>query len=250
MADRAPAVCLIHGRGGLGKSELLRAVADRVSDRFPDGCLEIDLRGWTPGETPQNPDAVITEQLLHLGASSQRIPVDPGRRVTAWREHLKQRAVLLILDNAHDAAQLVPLLPWAGLQEPGPGLQSLGAAGSELGLEQGTGPADRGRVRRRLAPDGRPRIHRGPSRDRRTRPGQPARGPRPEQPAAPGRLARGRARLPRRPPPPTGPSPTSTPPSAPRSPVPTTPSTESCARWSGMRPRIPAPTSGRTRSRR
>ncbi|MFH8582080.1 tetratricopeptide repeat protein [Streptomyces zaomyceticus] len=114
VADRAPAVCLIHGRGGLGKSELLRAVADRVSDRFPDGCLEIDLRGWTPGETPQNPDAVITEQLLHLGASSQRIPVDPGRRVTAWREHLKQRAVLLILDNAHDAAQLVPLLPWAG----------------------------------------------------------------------------------------------------------------------------------------
>ncbi|MFH9726978.1 tetratricopeptide repeat protein [Streptomyces sp. NPDC017254] len=114
MAGLAPSLCLIHGRGGLGKSELLRAVAARVVDRFPDGCLEIDLRGWTPGETPQDPDAVITEQLLHLGTPSQRIPVDPGRRVTAWREHLKQRAVLLILDNARDAAQLAPLLPWAG----------------------------------------------------------------------------------------------------------------------------------------
>ncbi|WP_369144818.1 tetratricopeptide repeat protein [Streptomyces sp. R44] len=116
MAAAAPAVCLIHGRGGLGKSELLRTVATRVSERFPGGCLEIDLRGWTPGETPRSPDAVIAEQLLHLGHAAQDIPSDPVARAESWRLSLERRAVLLVLDNARDAAQLAPLLPGAGSQ--------------------------------------------------------------------------------------------------------------------------------------
>ncbi|MFF8379669.1 tetratricopeptide repeat protein [Streptomyces sp. NPDC015661] len=116
MAAAAPAVCLIHGRGGLGKSELLRTVAARVSERFPGGCLEIDLRGWTPGETPRSPDAVIAEQLLHLGHAAQDIPSDPVARAESWRLSLERKAVLLILDNARDAAQLAPLLPGAGSQ--------------------------------------------------------------------------------------------------------------------------------------
>lgn len=115
-ASNAPAVCLIHGRGGLGKSELLRAVATRVSGRFPGGCLEIDLRGWTPGETPRSPDTVIAEQLLHLGHTAQDVPSDPAARAESWRLSLERRAVLLILDNARDAAQLAPLLPGAGSQ--------------------------------------------------------------------------------------------------------------------------------------
>lgn len=61
------AVCVVHGRGGQGKTELLRAAAARVTSLFPGGCLEIDLRGWTPDSEPRDPHMVIAEQLHHVG---------------------------------------------------------------------------------------------------------------------------------------------------------------------------------------
>ncbi|MFI8521358.1 tetratricopeptide repeat protein [Streptomyces sp. NPDC085481] len=113
MAARAPAVCLVHGRGGRGKSELLRAAAARTAHLFPDGCLEIDLRGWAPDETPRDPYAVIAEQLHHLGHPAEDVPADLTARAETWRLFLEDRAVLLVLDNARDTRQLTPLLPGA-----------------------------------------------------------------------------------------------------------------------------------------
>ncbi|WP_328873491.1 tetratricopeptide repeat protein [Streptomyces sp. NBC_00287] len=113
-AGQPGAVCVVHGRGGQGKTELLRAAAARVAPQFPGGCLEIDLRGWTPDEQPRDPHMVIAEQLHHMGYGPERIPTDLTARTEAWRLFLKQHPVLLLLDNARDAAQLAPLLPSAG----------------------------------------------------------------------------------------------------------------------------------------
>ncbi|MFF8233179.1 caspase, EACC1-associated type [Streptomyces caelestis] len=114
-AARQPAsVCLVHGRGGQGKSELLRAAAARLAPNFPGGCLEVDLRGWTPGEQTRDPHMVIAEQLHHMGYGPDLIPEDLSARAETWRLFLKQHAVLLLLDNARDARQLAPLLPSAG----------------------------------------------------------------------------------------------------------------------------------------
>ncbi|WP_346137951.1 caspase, EACC1-associated type [Streptomyces coeruleofuscus] len=114
-AARQPAaVCLVHGRGGQGKSELLRAAAARIAPSFPGGCLEVDLRGWTPDEQPRDPHMVIAEQLHHMGYGPDLIPEDLSARAETWRLFLKQHAVLLLLDNARDARQLAPLLPSAG----------------------------------------------------------------------------------------------------------------------------------------
>ncbi|MGW7456095.1 caspase, EACC1-associated type, partial [Streptomyces sp. NPDC054787] len=111
-----PVLCLVHGRGGQGKSELLRATADRIAHLFPAGCLEVDLRGWTPDEPPRDPYAVIEEQLRHIGYEPERIPTDPTARAEAWRLLLKSQRLLLLLDNARDTRQLRPLLPGADAQ--------------------------------------------------------------------------------------------------------------------------------------
>ncbi|MER6672908.1 tetratricopeptide repeat protein [Streptomyces sp. NPDC000983] len=108
------AVCVVHGRGGQGKTELLRAAAARVTSLFPGGCLEIDLRGWTPDSEPRDPHMVIAEQLHHAGHGPEQIPTDLTARAEAWRLYLNSHPVLLLLDNARDAAQLAPLLPSAG----------------------------------------------------------------------------------------------------------------------------------------
>ncbi|MGI5400136.1 caspase, EACC1-associated type [Streptomyces sp. CA-135486] len=113
MAAQPPAVCLVHGRGGQGKSQLLRAAAAGIAHLFPGGCLEVDLRGWTPDEKPRNPYAVIAEQLHHMGHSPEHIPADLTARAETWRRVLEERPVLLLLDNARDTGQLLPLLPGA-----------------------------------------------------------------------------------------------------------------------------------------
>ncbi|MGW7383996.1 caspase, EACC1-associated type [Streptomyces sp. NPDC054794] len=113
-AEQPAAVCVVHGRGGQGKTELLRSAAARMGHRFPGGCLEIDLRGWTPGEQPRDPHMVIAEQLHHMGYGPERIPADLTARTETWRLQLVQHPVLLLLDNAYDATQLAPLLPSAG----------------------------------------------------------------------------------------------------------------------------------------
>ncbi|MFD0314981.1 caspase, EACC1-associated type [Streptomyces flavalbus] len=112
--EQTAAVCVVHGRGGQGKTELLRALAARTTHLFPGGCLEIDLRGWTPGEQPRDPYMVIAEQLHHMGHAPEDVPADLTARAETWRLFLKQNPVLLLLDNARDARQLAPLLPSAG----------------------------------------------------------------------------------------------------------------------------------------
>ncbi|GGV73123.1 caspase, EACC1-associated type [Streptomyces massasporeus] len=113
MAGQPAALCVVHGRGGQGKTELLRAAAARMARHYPGGCLEVDLRGWTPNEQPRDPHMVIAEQLHHMGYGPEHIPADVTARTETWRLFLKHRPVLLLLDNARDARQLGPLLPSA-----------------------------------------------------------------------------------------------------------------------------------------
>ncbi|MFF2643010.1 tetratricopeptide repeat protein [Streptomyces niveus] len=110
-AGEGPGVCVVHGMGGVGKSELLRQVAARVAPLFDAAHFEIDLAGFTPQREPRDPDQVIIEHLQLIGFQPAEIPQDPAGRVEAWRSWLSGRRALLLLDNARDAHQLRPLLP-------------------------------------------------------------------------------------------------------------------------------------------
>ncbi|MFC8829362.1 tetratricopeptide repeat protein, partial [Streptomyces sp. NPDC057137] len=108
--DGRPAICLVHGMGGIGKSELLSQAAARLKDQFPDGQLEINLHGFEPEiRESRNPDEALESLLSLIG--HPKIPASPDARQEEWRSWLAGRRVLLLLDNAHDAGQIRPLLP-------------------------------------------------------------------------------------------------------------------------------------------
>ncbi|MEU7906729.1 tetratricopeptide repeat protein [Actinoplanes sp. NPDC049118] len=104
-------VAVVSGTAGIGKSTLAVHWAHEVRDRFPDGQLHVNLRGFDPGGPPAAPAEVLRGFLEALGVPAQRIPGDVGAQAALFRSRLTGRRMLILLDNAADAAQVRPLLP-------------------------------------------------------------------------------------------------------------------------------------------
>ncbi|HCA85008.1 MAG TPA: AfsR family transcriptional regulator, partial [Streptomyces sp.] len=106
---RIMAVSAVAGIGGVGKTTLAVHVAHASRDRFPDGQLYVDLQG--AGARAAEPEAVLGSFLRALGTPDSAIPDAPAERAALYRSVLDGRRILVLLDNARDAAQVRPLLP-------------------------------------------------------------------------------------------------------------------------------------------
>ncbi|MGI5338530.1 BTAD domain-containing putative transcriptional regulator [Streptomyces sp. CA-181903] len=104
-------LCAVSGVGGVGKTALALYAARGVRECFPDGQLHTDLRG--AGNDPADPHTVLGAFLRALGMPDAAIPGGMDERAALYRSLLARRRVLVLLDNARDAAQVRPLLPGA-----------------------------------------------------------------------------------------------------------------------------------------
>lgn len=105
-------VVLISGIAGVGKTALALAAAHRLRAEYPDGQLYADLRG--SDATSPAPLQVLGRFLRALGVPGRRIGTDETEAAALLRSELADRRILVVLDNAQDAAQIRLLLPGAG----------------------------------------------------------------------------------------------------------------------------------------
>jgi DNA-binding SARP family transcriptional activator/tetratricopeptide (TPR) repeat protein len=105
------AVSVIAGTAGVGKTSLAVYWAHQVAGRFPDGQLYVNLRGFDPSGSPVAPADAIRSCLDALGIPAERMPPALDARAGLLRSLLAGKRMLILLDNARDAAQVRPLLP-------------------------------------------------------------------------------------------------------------------------------------------
>ncbi|MFG2127218.1 BTAD domain-containing putative transcriptional regulator [Streptomyces sp. NPDC048751] len=103
-------ISAIGGMAGIGKTTLAVHWAHRVADRFPDGQLYVNLRGFDPSGAVMSPDEAVRGFLDTLGVPPERVPHGPDARAALYRSLLAGRRFLVLLDNARDADHVRPLL--------------------------------------------------------------------------------------------------------------------------------------------
>lgn len=104
-------VAAIAGPGGIGKTALAVHVAHQVAARFTGGQLFVNLGGAV---SPVRAADILATFLRDLGVPDAAIPPTEAERAARYRTILASRKTLIVLDGAHSAAQVRPLLPGSG----------------------------------------------------------------------------------------------------------------------------------------
>jgi DNA-binding SARP family transcriptional activator len=104
-------ISAMAGAGGMGKTWLALRWAHQHLDRFPDGQLFVDLRGFSSDNQPMLVNVAVRGFLDAFGIDSAQIPVEAQSQAALYRSLVADKRLLIVLDNAADTGQIVPLLP-------------------------------------------------------------------------------------------------------------------------------------------
>jgi tetratricopeptide (TPR) repeat protein len=107
----AAAISGVRGMGGIGKTELAYAVANRLNDAFPDAQLLIELRGAS--SSPLTPEQAL-QTVIRAFDWEAKLPDDLGQLQSIYRDKLSGKQVLILADDAKDIVQVRSLFPPSG----------------------------------------------------------------------------------------------------------------------------------------
>jgi tetratricopeptide (TPR) repeat protein len=109
--DRGATITGLRGMGGIGKTALAYALAEKLTGRYPDGQILVELRGTDP--VPMTP-AEAMARVIRAYHPEFKPPESEAELANIYHSALHEMKALLLLDNAADDGQVRPLLPPQG----------------------------------------------------------------------------------------------------------------------------------------
>lgn len=106
----APSIVVLSGTAGVGKTALAVHWAHQSLERFPDGQLYLNLRGYDP-DRPMPATEALAALLRSLGMTGAEIPQNQDDRARLYRTLVADQRILVLLDNALNVDQIRDLLP-------------------------------------------------------------------------------------------------------------------------------------------
>ncbi|MFE4024031.1 tetratricopeptide repeat protein [Streptomyces sp. NPDC059101] len=106
-------ISAVEGMAGVGKTQLAIHAAHKLvrAGHFTDVQLHVNLRGFDPELPPADPSAVLEAFLRQLGVAAQQIPESRDERAAMYRDRMRDRRALVLLDNAATEDQVRDLIP-------------------------------------------------------------------------------------------------------------------------------------------
>lgn len=102
-------VVSVFGKAGVGKTVLAVYAGHQLTDDYPGGQLFISLIGL--GLEPVDPAQALERFLRSLGVPDRQVPDGLHERAEMYRNLIADRRILIVLDDAADQEQILPLLP-------------------------------------------------------------------------------------------------------------------------------------------
>ena len=101
----------LQGQGGVGKTALALKLAAELAPNYPDAQIYLDLRGVS--EKPLTAAEALSH-VLRTFHPEAKLPEKEEDLCALFRSVLHDKRVLLLMDNAKDAAQMKSLIPPEG----------------------------------------------------------------------------------------------------------------------------------------
>ncbi|HEX6047541.1 MAG TPA: P-loop NTPase fold protein [Pyrinomonadaceae bacterium] len=103
---------VVTGMAGTGKTEFALQLAELLRQNYPDGQLFVDMQGTS--EPSLDPADALAACIRPFADRDRERPTDVEVLQKLYNSHLNGKRVLILLDNAASAAQVIPLIPPKG----------------------------------------------------------------------------------------------------------------------------------------
>src|SRR5690606_33953499 len=95
LAETGGRLCCVTGSGGVGKTWLAVRWSNANADRFPDGQLYLNLRGFDPVADPMPVQAALRSLLEAVGMPATELPRGTDDLAALFRSVTNDRALLV-----------------------------------------------------------------------------------------------------------------------------------------------------------
>ena len=100
----------LQGQGGIGKTALALKLAEQLMPRYPDAQFYLDLKGHDTSKQPLTTSDALAH-VIRAYYPTAKLPDNEADLRALYQSVLHDQRALLLMDNARDAAQLLPLIP-------------------------------------------------------------------------------------------------------------------------------------------